>query len=202
MYQLYSNPFSQHSRRVISLLEEAGITYEIHGVDMMAGEHMTEAYLAINPNHQVPTLIDGEIKIHESNAILRYLCVKHRLSDWYPQQGESFAKVEQWLDWTQCQLSPWVVAIVLNKVFLGEKGDLEIAVDATEKIQERFAIMENYLESETFFAGSKPTIADLSLASSIFQLSFAHAMPTTPNILRWYDAVATLPGFRKSLPQS
>jgi glutathione S-transferase len=62
--------------------------------------------------------------------------------------------------------------------------------------------MENYLEGLQFLAGDKPTIADLALASNIFQLSLANEMPTTPNIVRWYENIAALKGFQKSLPQS
>ena len=202
MYQLYSFPFSQHSRRVISLLEQVGIEYENHVIDMMKEGHMTESYLKINPNHQVPTLIDGAVKIHESNAILRYLCIKHGLLDWYPRSGDALAKVEQWLDWTQCQLSPMVVAIVLNRVFLGEHGDKKAADDAAENIQARFEVMENYLARQKFLAHDKPTIADLSLASNLFHLSLANALPDTPHILRWYETIAALPGFQKSLPKT
>jgi glutathione S-transferase len=86
MYILYHFPYSQHARRVVSLMEEAGLPYELRHVDMAKGAHRSAEYLAINPNHQVPTLIDGEIKLHESNAILRYLCVKHGLNAWYPQE--------------------------------------------------------------------------------------------------------------------
>lgn len=202
MYQLYSFPFSQHSRRVISLLEETGIAYENHIVDMMHGEHLTDRYLQINPNHQVPTLIDGEIKIHESNAILRYLCIKHELFDWYPRTDGALAMVEQWLDWTQCQLSPLVVAIVFNRVFLKPDGDMKAADQAASNIQSRFTIMENHLENHLFLAGDKPTIADLALASNIFQLSLANEMPDSPNIVRWYQTIAGLQGFQKSLPHA
>lgn len=200
MYQLYSHPYSQHSRRVISLMEEMGIEYEIHIVDLLKGEHLSENYLSINPNHQVPTLIDGDIKIHESNAILRYLCVKHASFDWYPRDGIALAQVEQWLDWTQCQLFPLVRAIVLNRVFMGESGDMNAADKGVEEIQARFAIMESHLEGRQFLASDKPTIADLALASNIFQLGLANEMPTTPHIVRWYENIAALKGFQKSLP--
>ncbi len=121
---LYHNPYSQHSRRVVALLEEVGLAHELRPVAMEKGEHLTPAYLAINPNHQIPTLIDGELKIHESNAILRYLCAKHELEDWYPSAPKARAMVDQWLDWGTSRLGPAVVDIVLNKVFLGDKGDL------------------------------------------------------------------------------
>ena len=112
MYILYPFPYSQHARRVVSLLEAAGLPYELRHVDMAKGEHLSAAYLAINPNHQVPTLLDGDLVLHESNAILRYLCHQHGLSDWYPADPKHRARVEQWLDWNQSRLSPAVIDIV------------------------------------------------------------------------------------------
>jgi glutathione S-transferase len=110
MYILYHFPYSQHARRVVSLLEAAGLPYELRHVDMGQGEHLSAAYLAINPNHQVPTLLDGDLTVHESNAILRYLCHKHDLTDWYPADAKHRARVEQWLDWNQAKKScaSWV----------------------------------------------------------------------------------------------
>jgi glutathione S-transferase len=92
---LYHHPYSQHSRRVVALLEEVGLAHELRPVALDQGEHLTPAYLAINPNHQVPTLIDGAVKIHESNAILRYLCAKHELENWYPSAPAARAAVDQ-----------------------------------------------------------------------------------------------------------
>ena len=84
MYTLFHSPYSQHARRVVSLMIEAGLEFQLRHVAMEKGEHLSPEYLAVNPNHQVPTLLDGDIRIHESNAILRYLCVKHALHDWTP----------------------------------------------------------------------------------------------------------------------
>jgi glutathione S-transferase len=121
MYILYHFPYSQHARRVVSLLEAAGLPYELRHVDMAKGEHLSAAYLAVNPNHQVPTLLDGDLKLHESNVILRYLCQKHGLTDWYPADLKQRARVDQWLDWNQCRLSPAVIDIVFNTLFAGEQ---------------------------------------------------------------------------------
>lgn len=81
---LYSHPVSQHCRRILALIDEAGIAMDIRHVALEAGAHVSPDYLAINPNHQVPTLIDGDVKIHESNAILRYLADKHGLTGAVP----------------------------------------------------------------------------------------------------------------------
>lgn len=200
MYVLFHSPYSQHARRVVSLLVAAGLEYQLQHVAMEKGEHASPEYLAINPNRQVPTLLDGDIKIHESNAILRYLCVKHGLTDWYPNDPPQRAAVEQWLDWNQCRLSPAVVDIVLNSVFLGERGDKAAIERGRSRLPELEQIIENGLMGRAFLAGSRATIADLSLASSIFQLGFAGIAPAAANTRSWFDRMLAIDGFRRSLP--
>ncbi|OMH32086.1 glutathione S-transferase family protein [Motiliproteus sp. MSK22-1] len=201
MYTLYHFPHSQHARRVVSLLEEAQLEYQLKHVAMDKGEYLSPEYLAINPNHQVPTLLDDGVKIHESNGILRYLCYKHRLVNWYPDDLPRRALVEQWLDWNQCRLGPVVVDIVLNKVFMGDKGDLQAAALAEKKLPELASVLNQELEKKNYIAGDQPTIADLSLASNIFQLSYADAVPQLAEIESWFKRICALPGFQKSLPQ-
>lgn len=200
MYVLYHFPFSQHSRRVVSLLIEAGLEYEARQVDMAKGEHRSADYLRINPNHQVPTLIDGEVKIHESNAILRYLCFKHDLTQWYPPALPVRAAVEQWLDWNQCQLSPAVVDIVRNSVFLGERGDAAAIQRGKARLLELEPLIDATLAHSSYISGASPTIADLSLASSIFQLTLANIHMTGEGTRGWFERMSRLEGFRRSLP--
>jgi glutathione S-transferase len=200
MYVLYHFPYSQHARRVVSLMAEAGLDYELRHVDMAKGAHRSAEYLGVNPNHQVPTLVDGDIKIHESNAILRYLCVKHGLDAWYPKELPLRAKVEQWLDWNQCRLSPTVVDIVLNSVFLGAAGDKAAVERGQSRLPELWSILDEGLAGTQFLAGSRPTIADLSVGSSVFQLTFAKIAPSGRNTVDWFQRVSALEGFQKSLP--
>jgi glutathione S-transferase len=201
MYTLFHSPFSQHARRVVSLLIEARLEYRLHHVALEGGEHLSPQYLAVNPNHQVPTLVDADIKIHESNAILRYLCVKHALHDWYPNDLAKRAAVEQWLDWNQCRLSPAVVDIVLNTAFLGDRGDAAAIERGRDRLRELEPILEAGITGRDFLAGDRPTIADLSLASSIFQLGFAKVTPSGEHTQRWFERVSAIDGFRRSLPQ-
>lgn len=196
MYQLYSSPYSQHCRRVIALLEENNIPYTIRNVDMANGEYLAPHFLAINPNHQVPALLDGDIRIFESNAILRYLSRKHQLDQWYPQDLASLATIEQWLDWNQCQLAPLVGQIVMNRLFLGDQGSPALVEQGIEALQARWIILDDALSSNDCIAGSKPTIADLSLASNLTQLEMADVQPESPRIQQWYQRIAALKGFQ------
>ena len=166
MISLYYSPVSQHSRRVVSLLEEAGIQYQANLVDMFKGEHKSPDYLAINPNHQVPSLVDGEVRIHESNAILRYLCDKFELDAWYPVALNTRAQVDQWLDWGQCRFSPLVKDIVFNLLFAEKVGigaDQNALQKAQEGLLELANILEHHLSNQPYLAGNQASIADLAL---------------------------------------
>ncbi|VAX01902.1 Glutathione S-transferase, unnamed subgroup [hydrothermal vent metagenome] len=200
MYTLYHYAYSQHARRVVSLLEEAGLNYKLHTIAMDQAEYLSPDYTAINPNQQIPTLIDGQTKIHESNAILRYLCLKHSLTTWYPEDLKQRALVEQWLDWNQCRMAERVIDIVLNKVFMGENADQAAIKRGEESIPELFKILNNGLQNSEYLAGATPSIADLSIASNIFQLSLAQVKPTETNLVNWYQRINLLEGFQKSLP--
>ena len=202
MYLLYHFPYSQHARRVVSLLEAANLPYELRHVDMAKGAHLSADYLAINPNHQVPTLIDGDLVLHESNAILRYLCFKHGLTEWYPEDPKHRARVDQWLDWNQSRLSPAVIDIVFNTLFAGARRDEQAIARGEAKLRELSPILDAGLAAHAYLTGPKPTIADLSVASNLFQLGLAKTTPPGANIVAWYQRMGAIEAFRKSLPST
>lgn len=200
-YTLYHSPLSQHARRVQALLEEASIAYEVHPIAIEKGGHRDPSYAAINPNRQLPTLMIDDEPLGESNAILRYLCNAHELHQWYPTDARARARVDHWLDWNQCRLAGLVAQLVINVAILGDKGDAKAIAHSRERLPVVLSILEQHLEGRSFVASDDhPTIADLSLATNITQLGFAQATPADPNITRWYETIASRPGFIASMP--
>ena len=200
MLTVYIHPFSQHSRRVLALLEIANAEYKSEIVALDEGEHMSPTFLAVNPNHEVPALIDDGLTLTESNAILRYLCGKFGLDDWYPTELKARAVVDQWLDWNQCRLAKPVVNVVLNKVFLGEEGDKDEILRGEADLVELGALLGRHLSDNEWVAGDSPSIADLSIATNITQLGLANAVPDRQSIRDWYARVCEIEGFRNTLP--
>lgn len=198
MYILHQNPFSFYSRRVIALLEEAGIAYEARPINLMVGEHKSEAFIQLNPNGQVPVLEDGDFALTESNAILRYLCEREGLADWYPTEAQARAQVDQWLDWNQCRLAPATGNIVFNSVFMGENGDSAAIARGRDSLATLAPILEEALQMHSYVAGERATIADLSIASSLSQLDLAQSRPTSPAIARWYETMGALKGVQRA----
>lgn len=199
-YLLYTSPLSQHGRRVVSLLEEAGIPYAIEPIAIEKGEHLGPTFAEVNPNRQVPALaVDGKILL-ESHAIMRFLCDRHGLDAWYPKEPWIRAQVDQWLDWNHYRLGHNVSAFVVNKVMLGDDGDSGVIARSEEALAVALQVLENHLGAGPYLVGEAPTIADLAVASNVFQLGFARAVPETPNIGGWMTQVSQLKGFKASLP--
>ena len=96
--KLYHDPFSAPARAVRCFMLDEGMTFEEQVIDLMSGDHFGEGYDAVNPNRQVPVLVDGEFHLTESAAILKYLADKFHSSA-YPQGLRARARVNETMDW-------------------------------------------------------------------------------------------------------
>ena len=101
--KLYYHPVSTTSRPVVLFIAENGIDCELRFVDLMKGEHYQPEYVAMNPNRLVPMLEDGDFRLTESSAILKYLAEKTGSSA-YPKELRARAKVNEMMDWINTQI--------------------------------------------------------------------------------------------------
>jgi glutathione S-transferase len=99
----YMHPVSTVSRPVSLLIAEKKLPVEEKVVDLMAGEHLKPAYAAINPSMQVPTLVEGDWRLTESSAILKYLASRFDLPE-YPKDLKERARVDSVMDWFNTSL--------------------------------------------------------------------------------------------------
>lgn len=192
---------SQHTRRVVALLEQAGLNYELRAVDLDQGAHLQAPFSRLNPNRQVPVLEHGDLVLWESHAILRYLCNQFELTDWYPRPAAARARVDQWLDFSHCRLLQPVTTVALDALFPEQFGNPAAAAAAQIEIQRHLQVMSSGVRQGTWFGGVQPSLADLSLGSQLDQLALAGQAPELPGVLGgWYQALSELPGVRASQP--
>ena len=100
--KLYMHPVSTATRPVRLLIAENGIKCDEEMVDILKGAHYQEPYASINPNRMVPMLEDGDLRLTESSAILKYLADKYDLPS-YPKDLKKRAKVNEVMDWLNTQ---------------------------------------------------------------------------------------------------
>ena len=96
--KLYMHPVSTVCRPILLLCEENSIKMEQELVDLMTGAHHKEPYASLNPNHQVPLLVDGDFRLTEGSAVLKYIAEKHELAA-YPKDIRKRARINEVMDW-------------------------------------------------------------------------------------------------------
>src|SRR4051812_32941730 len=96
--KLYMHPVSTVCRPIRLLAAENGVGLEEELVDLMTGAHMQGAYASLNPNQQVPLLVDGDLRLTEGSAILKYIAEKYGLAA-YPADIRKRAKINEAMDW-------------------------------------------------------------------------------------------------------
>ena len=189
--RIHRHALSGHSHRVQLLASLAGINHELVDVDLLAGEHKKDPFLALNPAGQVPVIEDGDTIISDSNAILVYLARKYA-SDWLPQDQVLEAEVQKFLSLAAGDIAFGPAAARLITVF-GANLDAEQAQAVAKSAFDR---LEKHLEGRQWLVGDRPTIADVAIYSYT-----AHApegnvsLDGYSNIRGLLARIEALPGF-------
>lgn len=198
--QLYIHPMSTTSRPVMLFAAEAGIAHDQKVVDLFAGEHMGDAFRAINPNCLVPVLEDGEFRLTESSAILKYLAEKAGRPE-YPQELRARARVNELMDWFNTNLyRSFAYGLVYPQVFPTHKRRSEEAQAAT--LERGKAESENWLRvldqallgpDKPYVCGEQITLADYLGAAFVgVGEVIGCAFAAYPNVNRWLDGMKKL----------
>jgi len=190
---------SVNVQKVLWCLAELDLGYERIDAGMQFGKNTEAPYLAMNPNGRVPTLVDGDYVLWESNSVMRYLCMAYREnSPIYPSQPKARAGVDRWLDWTLSTLQPldrpvfW--ALVRTPVEQRDMAAIQKDVDAEAVV---WRIVEAQLASRRFIEGDRFTIADIALGAYARRWLGVEGVskPKLPNLDRWFAQFAARPGF-------
>ncbi len=191
-----------NSIKVPIALEELGLAYTLHGVNVRRGEQKAPAFLALNPNGKVPVLVDaaaegGPLVLTESAAILVHLAeTTGRL---LPASGEGRARVFEQLFFHASGLGP----------AFGQAGFFQRqAAEPQPLALERFSAearrtlgrLDAVLAERAFAAGDAFTIADIAHFGWLWRRAFAGlSLDEAPHVARWFDAVAARPAVQRAV---
>ena len=181
--KIYGDLNSGNCLKVKSTADLLGLTYEWIAVDVTKGGAKTPAFLAMNPQGQVPAieLSDGRT-LAQSNAVIRYLARGTRL---LPDDAWTQAKIDEWLFWEQYSHEPYVAVCRYHMSYLGKSKESRDP-QRVERGEKALDHMNTMLEGRDFLVGDTLTIADIAL------LAYTHVaheggfdLTARPNVQAW-----------------
>lgn len=190
MIRLYASPLSGNAHKVRMALAFLNLSHE--EITVPAPERKTPDFLAINPLGQVPVLVDGDVVIRDSQAILVYLATLHRPGEWDGRDAAERAQIMQWLSFAANEIANGPAMLRLGRLF---------GADIHEPTAQAFAdkalkLLEAHLATHDWLEGGRLTIADIAASPYIgLAADGGIELGSRPNVTRWLDRIAALPAF-------
>lgn len=194
MIKLLGRATSGNVQKVLFALEEIGVKYSREDYGRQLNNTQTPEYKKLNPTSKVPTLIEGDTVIWESNTILRYLAAVHKpaLTGATPAE-KTYA--ERWMDWLLASLNTPYVAVFKDSKNEPEKRAADYAAQCADLVAQ-LKLLDGHIAGKAYFALDRLTIADLSLAPIVKRcLEFPIEKPATPELSRWMKSIEARPAF-------
>jgi GSH-dependent disulfide-bond oxidoreductase len=199
MLKFYYNG-APNPTKVALFLEEAGLPYEPVPIDTRKGDQHKPEFLAINPNAKVPTIVDGDVVVFDSNAILLYLAEK--TGKFLPPKGDKArGELLSWLMFVASGVGPYSGQSVHFRQYAPEKIEYALNRYAFEA-QRHFGILDARLAKHRYILGDTYTIVDMAA------WGWARLMPTVlgeaawakfPNLKRLVDEITARPAAQRAV---
>ena len=200
MIKIFHAPGSR-SVRIIWLLEELGLDYEL---EVLKRGEVNEAFIEASPFSKLPTIIDGEVVMSESVAIVQYILQKYGEGRLEPDHdSDEYAEYLQWLNFGESVLIDPIVSILINKVFRPQEHRHEYSIQSAEQsFAKTLKTLNSIMEGRTYIMGDDFTAADiingytLRLADNLKLLS---SSPETENVVDYFKSLQGRAAYQKAV---
>lgn len=199
--QLYAFD-TPNGRKITVALEEMGLPYDVHVVDIGKREQFDPAFAAISPNHKIPAIVDPDgpdgapVSVFESGAILIYLGEK--TGQFWPREPRAHIATLEWLMFQMGGFGP-IPGQVHHFVALDDEGDRRYGLTRfMAETRRLYAVMDRRLAEQPYFAGSELTIADFAILGWAWRHPRHRVdLADFPHVQRWYAALMARPGVQR-----
>jgi GST-like protein len=192
-----------NGHKVHIMLEETGLEYRVHPIDIGAGDQFKPEFLAISPNNKIPAIVDSDgpgghpLPLFESGAILIYLAEK--TGKFLPHDPAGRYATLQWLMFQMGGLGPMLGQTHHFRVYAPQQ--IEYAVNRyTNEAKRLYGVMDKQLGKSAYLAGDDYTIADI--AAFPWTRSWKNQsidLADYPNVQRWHEAIAARPAVQRGV---
>jgi glutathione S-transferase len=203
--KLYYHPNSPNCTDVLATANHLGIQLDLQLVDLLKGAQKTPDFLTVNPNGKVPTLVEGDFVLWESNAIMQYIASKKLGNTLWPADEKIRADICRWQFWQASQWSKATGMLVwenMIKKFLGAgEPDPAKIKEGEELFHATAAALDAHLKGRNYLVGNGLTLADFSVAAMLIYAQPARfPLDKYENIRAWYGRIEQLDSWKKALP--
>ncbi len=191
--------------KITIMLEECGLPYTIHPVNIGKGDQFKPEFLAISPNNKMPAIVDHDgpggqpIPVFESGAILQYL--GRKTGKFYPQDERARVEVDQWLFWQMGGFGPMLGQTHHFRIYAPEK--IPYAIDRyTNETNRLYGVLNKRLADREFVAGEY-SIADMAIApwAKLWDRQ-GQTIDEFPHAKRWLEAILARPAVDRGIAVS
>jgi GSH-dependent disulfide-bond oxidoreductase len=195
-----------NGKKVTILLEECGLPYRIVPCNIQKGDQFTPEFLAINPNHRMPVIVDREpkgggapISVFESGAIMMYIAEK--AGRFWPQDLRGKYAVTEWLIWQMANQGPKLGECGHFRRLGDKQGDQTYAVRRfTDEANRLYGVLNNRLYESRYLAGNDYTVADMiSYPWTVNWKAQGQDIEEFKYVKRWQEELAARPAVQRGM---
>lgn len=195
MLKILGRKTSGNVQKVLFALEEIGAAYEREDYGKQFENTTTPEYLAMNPAGKVPTLLDGDLVIWESNTILRYLAATRAPELTGSTPGE-VTQVDRWMDFLLAAVNPGYLAAFKGAKLSADQRPAGFDAQVAE-LHAQMAIVDAHLVGRAHMALGRLTLADIALSPILGRcLDFPLDRPALPALEAWHSGIASRPAYK------
>ncbi len=196
---------SPNCRKVHAVLNHTGLKAEFEYLDFFSGDVQSPAYRAVNPNAMVPSLVDDDLTLWESNAIMQYLADKAGADDLLPREAKRRADVVRWLAWELAHFNRAFGILsfetVAKPTFMKMAPNAPLVEWAQGQLKTFAAVLDAHMAGRSYVSGDELTLADYAM---IHLELFKEAMPFDwapyPNLNAYFDRMRKVENWAKTAP--
>jgi glutathione S-transferase len=196
--KIWGRMSSINVKKVVWTAQELELDFERHEAGGVHGVVKTPAYMAMNPNSQIPVMEDGDYVLWESNVIARYLCAKYASGNLYPESLQERFDAERWMEWQQTMVNPASRNGFWHLIRLpAEQRDMALVAQSNTAVEPLMAILDAHLATRSYVVGERFTMADIPLGCEVQRwFGLPQAREPRPNIERWFARLLARPASR------
>ena len=201
MITFYGRKSSDNVQKTLWMLLETGQSHEHIELGGQFGGLDDPDFLKLNPHGKVPVLVDGDLSVWESSAIIRYLAAAYCSGTIWPEDVRARAEMDKWMDWAQSKLYPESNRLFWRLIRTPEVDQNADKIAAgIELLTTYMGMLETQLEGKRHLCGEALSLADIIAGATLYRYyEMPIERPALGNVERWYAALTQRPAYRQAV---